>query len=176
MKFKAYADLANMGAHLDVAAEQTSFITHDGLDSNSVTMSKTVHALLIRKCEGKALSLVSFVPRRFGLEAWRVLKEGYEGTSGNRTAALLRDILDPSARHEKMHSEGRDLGDMLASWEKDVALQNCRRRSPPAGCPRSDCDGTRAGSLPDLLKVVPLANREFCRALHARVDAGTENL
>ena len=40
---------------------------------------------------------------------------------GNRTAVLLRGILNPRARWGKMHSEGRDLGDMLASWEKDVA-------------------------------------------------------
>ena len=83
MKFEPYADLANMGAHLDLAAEQTSFITQDGLDANSVTKSKTVHASLITKCEGKALPLVSFVPRRFGVEAWRVLKEVYEGKVEN---------------------------------------------------------------------------------------------
>ena len=98
MKFEAYADLAKKGAHLDVAAEQTSFITHDGLEANSVTTNKTVHALLITKCEGKAPSLVSLVPRRFALEVWRVLKEEYEGKGGNRTAALPRGILDPRAR------------------------------------------------------------------------------
>ena len=54
-------------------------ITHDGLDANSVTVSITVHALLITKCEGKVLSLVSLDPRRFRLEAWWVLEEGYEG-------------------------------------------------------------------------------------------------
>ena len=42
MKFEAYADVANVDSHLDVAAEQTSFTTHDGLDANSVTISKTV--------------------------------------------------------------------------------------------------------------------------------------
>ena len=120
MTLEACADLAKMGAHLDVAAEQTSFITHDGQDANSVARSKTVHALIITKCEGNALSLVSLVPRRSGLEAWRVLKEGYEGKGGHRTTALLRGTLNPRARWEKMHSEGRDLGDMLASWEKDV--------------------------------------------------------
>ena len=83
MKFEVYADLAKMGAHLDLAAEQTSFITHDGLDANSVTISKTVHALLITNCEGKARSLVSLVPRRFGVEAWRVLQEEYEGKVEN---------------------------------------------------------------------------------------------
>ena len=50
--------------------------SYGGLDANSVRISKTVHALVNTKCEGKALSLVSLVPRRFGLEAWRVLKEG----------------------------------------------------------------------------------------------------
>ena len=50
-----------------------------------------------------------------------MLKEEYEGKGGNRTAALLRGILNPRARWEKMDSEGRDLCDMLASWEKGVA-------------------------------------------------------
>ena len=35
--------------------------------------------------------------------------------------ALLWGALNPRVRWEKMYSEGRDLGDMLASWEKDVA-------------------------------------------------------
>ena len=117
MEFEAYADLAKMGAHLDVAAEQTSFITHDGLDAKSVTISKTVHVLLTN-CEGEAPSLVSVVPRRFGLEAWR---KSMRANVENRTAGLLRGIFNPRARREKMHIEGRDFGDMLASWEKDVA-------------------------------------------------------
>ena len=99
MKFEACAELANMGAILDVAGEQTSSIKHDSLDD-----SKTVHALLFTKCEGKALSLVSLVPRRHGLEAWRVPKE-----------ELLQH-----ARWEKMNNEGRDLGDMLASYERET--------------------------------------------------------
>ena len=60
-----------MVTHLDVAAEQSSFVRHDGLDDNSLLISNTVHALLITKCEGKALSLISLVPRRHGFEAWR---------------------------------------------------------------------------------------------------------
>ena len=72
------------------------------------------------KCEGKALSLVSLVPLRHGLGTWRVLKEEYEGEGGNRTSALLRGILNPRTRWEMMHSEGRDLRDMLACWQKDV--------------------------------------------------------
>ena len=106
-----------MVTQLDVAAEQSSLIRHDGLDDNSLLISKTVRALHITKCEGKALSLVSLDPRRQGFEALRVFKEEYEGKCG----ALVRGILNPRARWEKMDSEGRDLCDMLAFWEKVVA-------------------------------------------------------
>ena len=62
MQFEAYADLANMGAHLDVASEQTPLITHDGrLHTNSFTVSKIVHVLIITTCEGEALSISGFL-------------------------------------------------------------------------------------------------------------------
>ena len=60
-----------MGAHLDVLADQTAFIKHEGLDAISLVVIGTVYALFIIKCEGKALALVSWVPRRFGLEVWQ---------------------------------------------------------------------------------------------------------
>ena len=65
VKFEASADLSGMGAQLDAAAEPPAFIKHKSLDANSLLASRTVHALLITKCESKALSLVSLVPRRF---------------------------------------------------------------------------------------------------------------
>ena len=109
-----------------------------------------------------------------------MLKEEYEEKSGNRTAALLRGILNPRARWEKMHTEGRDLGDRLASWETDVALY---RIAAGADLQQAVQVATVMERAPaghrDLLKVVPLANRECyqtLRALRARVDAGTENL
>ena len=79
MKFEASANLTNMETLLDIAAEQSSFIRHDGLGDNSRLTSKTVRALLITECEGKALSLVSLAPRRHGFEAWRVLKKKVRG-------------------------------------------------------------------------------------------------
>ena len=114
-----------------------------------MTTSTTVHALLVTKFEGKALSLVSLVPRRHGIEAWRVLKEEYEDKGGNRTAALLRVILNPRVRWEKMHREGRDVGDMLDSLKKDFAQYRVAAvRRNPACDPCSECDGTRVSSLP----------------------------
>ena len=44
-----------------------------------------------------------------------MLKDECDGKDGHRMAVLLRGILNPRARWKKMHSDGRDLGDMLAS-------------------------------------------------------------
>ena len=54
VKFEAYADLARVGAHLDIAVEQTALIKHAGLDRNNLLVSGTVHALLITRSDGKA--------------------------------------------------------------------------------------------------------------------------
>ena len=127
VKFEAHGDLANMRARLDVAAEQTSFITHDGLDTNSVTISKTVHVL------------VSLVPRRFGLAAWRVFKEGCEG----------KVEIGQRRSRENVQRGTRPWCHACFLGERRCAGQNCRRRKPPAsGGPSRDCHGTRARSLP----------------------------
>ena len=90
-----------------------------------------------------------------------MLKEEYESEGGNRTAARLRAILNPRARWEKMHREGRDLGDMLSSWEKDVAKY---RMAAGATLQQIIQVATVLENAPaahrDLLKMVPLANRE----------------
>ena len=177
VKFEAYADPANKGTHLNAAAEQSLFIRHDGLDDNSLLISKTVHALLITKCRCKALSLVSLAPRRHGfegIEAWRVLKEEYGGQRWKSHSSALERHPQPTCQIEKMHSERRDLGDMLASWKKDVA-QN--RVAAGTDLQRAVQEATVMEHAPaaygDLLKVVPLANRETYQALRAYVRERT---
>ena len=99
-----------------------------------------------------------------------MLKEEYEGKGGNCTAVLLRGIFNPLARWGKMHSEGRDLGDMLASWKKDVT-QN--RVAAGTDLQQAVQVATAMEDAPaayrDLLKVVSLANREINQALRAYV-------
>ena len=174
VKFQAYADLADIGAHLEVAAEQTSFIKHEGLDAHILLVSRAVYALLITKCEGKPLSLVCLVPRRFGLEAWRVLKDEYQEKGGNRMAARVRGILNPLFRWEKTYSEGRDLGDMHASWGKDVAQH---RIAAGADLQQAVQVATAMERSPaadrDLLKVVPLATCETYQTFRAYVREWT---
>ena len=50
-----------------------------------------------------------------------MLKDEHEGKGVNRVAALLKGVVNPRPRREKMHSEERDFRDMLACSEKDVA-------------------------------------------------------
>ena len=47
-------------------ADQASLVKHESLDANSSLVGRTVHALFLSKCEAKALSLDSLIPRRFG--------------------------------------------------------------------------------------------------------------
>ena len=65
------------------------------------------------------------------------------------TASHLRCILILRTRWEKMYSEGRDFGDMLASCERRrCAVHNCRRCKLPASGAGGNRDGTRASSPP----------------------------
>ena len=91
----------------------------------------------------------SLVRRRHGFEAWRVLKDEYKGKCGNRMAALLKGILNPRPRWEKMYSEGRD------------AVKNCRRRRSQVATVMEHAPVAYRG----LLKMVPLANRAHVREL-----------
>ena len=73
-----------------------------------------------------------------------------------------------------MCSEGRDLGDMLGSWEKDVAQY---RIAAGADLQQAVQVATVIEHAPaayrDLLKVVPLANRESYQTLRAYVREWT---
>ena len=89
-------------------------------------------------------------------------------------AALLRGILNPRARREKKCREGRDLGDLLVSLAKDVAQY---RIAPGAdlqqAVPLATVIEHASAAYRDLLKVVPLANRETFLSLRAYVREWT---
>ena len=160
--------MADLGEHMEIAEKQTQFLNNDTMVERALQVSKTVYALLITKTEGKALSLVSLVPRRHGLEAWRLLKEEYEGRGGNRTAALLRGILNPGAKWERMQSENKDIFDMLAAWEKDLAQY---RMASGTDLHQTIQVATVMEHAPeryrDLLRMIPLKDRESYAALRA---------
>ena len=90
IKFEAYTDLLGMSDYMDDAELQVHSIDNDLLTTQeALNCSKALYALLIAKCEGKALGIVTLVQRRHGLEAWRLLKAEYEGRQGSRVAAMF---------------------------------------------------------------------------------------
>ena len=167
-KFEAYADLTGVGNYLEAAEAETDFISNGRMTEEPLAASTTLYALLVTKTDGKALSLVTLVPRRHGLEAWRVLKGEYEGRGGNRVAALLRGVLNPKARWEKMHVEGKDIFDMLTAWEKDVAQY---RMASGSELQQEVQVATVLEHAPatyrDVLKIVPMGARQTYPALRA---------
>ena len=102
-----------------------------------------------------------------------MLKEEYEGKDGYSTAALLREVLKPRARWEKMCSEGRDLGDTLASLKKVVAQYRIAACADLQQAVQEAVMEHASAAYRDLLKEVPLANRESFQALRAYVREWT---
>ena len=79
------------------------------LEKEVQTISKQLFAIFVVKLDGKALGIVQLVGKGEGLEAWRQLKLQHEGKSGNRQAALLREIVNPRV-------------ESLNRWEKTISL------------------------------------------------------
>ena len=94
--------------------------TEVSLQSVEQTVTETARALfslLVAKCEGKAFGIVQLGPKGNGLEAWRRLKDAYEGRSGNRLAAMLRGILNPRERWTRDSDNNREFLESLNDWE-----------------------------------------------------------
>ena len=122
IKLEAYTDLLGMSDYMDDAELQVHPIDNDLLSTQeALDCSKALYSLLVAKCEGKALGIVTLVQRRYGPEAWRLLKAEYEGRQGSHVAAMLRGILNPSLKWQRDHGEGKDLIEVLTGWERDVA-------------------------------------------------------
>ena len=73
--------------------------------------------MLVAKCEGKAFGIAQLCPKGNVLEAWRRLKDEYEGRSGNRLAALLPGILNPRERWNKDSDNNREFFESLNDWK-----------------------------------------------------------
>ena len=121
LKFEAYGHLVGLGPIMEGAAASADPIDVDVLTDAQALAARNLYALLISKCDGRALSVVALVASKNGAEAWRRLKAEYEGHGGARIAAMLRGILNPRSRWSRMHSEGRDLNELLQAWDRDIA-------------------------------------------------------
>ena len=147
---------------------------NDALGDEAKAASRTVYALLVSKTSGRALSIVTLMTKRHGLEAWRRLKIEYEGKQGSRVAALLRGVLNPAERWRVQHEAKQELVDLLTSWEKDVA-----RYRMASGKDIGDevLVATVIEHAPapyrDLLRMMPQANKATYGALRAYIHEWT---
>jgi hypothetical protein len=122
LKFEAYTDLLGIGGYMDAAENEINRIGNaTPSNQDAVNCSKALYALLIVKCEGNALGILTLVPQRYRLEAWRLLDGEYEGKQGSRIAAMLREILYPGGKWQQGHNEGKDVIEVLTAWEHDVS-------------------------------------------------------
>ena len=69
LKFEAYCHLVGLGPSMDAAAERTDPIRTESMGDETLAMTKNLYALLISKCEGRALSIVSLAPLKTGFES-----------------------------------------------------------------------------------------------------------
>ena len=72
------------------AATLGTEVSLKGVEQAVTDTARALFSLLVAKCEGKAFGIVQLCPKGNGLEAWRRLKDEFEGRSGNRLAAMLR--------------------------------------------------------------------------------------
>ncbi len=95
MKFEAYADLCGMGDYMEAAEADLWPVLNASFIQDAAQACRALCALLMAKCDGKALSIVTLHERSHGPEAWRQLKLEYEGRQGRRVAAMLRGVVKP---------------------------------------------------------------------------------
>ncbi len=70
IKFEAYCDLVGFGAQMETAAGFAGPLPLSIFGPGSTDIARALFALLISKCQGKALGLIMLGERHNGLEAW----------------------------------------------------------------------------------------------------------
>ena len=69
LKFEAYCHLAGLGDVMEAATSSLIAIVMEELGEEAQTKSKNLYALLVSKCDGRALALISLTKGKNGFEA-----------------------------------------------------------------------------------------------------------
>ena len=108
VKFEGYTALLDWDQAMEQAAAFPNEVENSALGAGAHQVSRQLYALLINKCEGKALGIIRLCPKHARFEAWRRLKREYEAPIGGRFAAMLRGILHPGKEWQNAHVQGKD--------------------------------------------------------------------
>ena len=117
LKFEAFTSLLGWEDAMSTAAMHGTEVSLQGVEQLVTETARALFSLLVAKCEGKAFGIVQLCPKGNGLEAWRRLKDEYEGRSGNRLAAMLPGILNPRERWNKDSEVNKEFLESLNDWE-----------------------------------------------------------
>ena len=117
LKFEAFTSLLGWEDAMATAATLGTEVSLKGVEQAVTDTARALFSLLVAKSEGKAFGIVQLCPKGNGLEAWRRLKDEYEGRSGNRLVAMLRGILNPRERRNKDSDNNREFLESLNDWE-----------------------------------------------------------
>ena len=121
LKFEAYTGLLGYEQVMATACDHPGELDYATFSGESQVTAKELWFLLISYTEGKALSIVRVAGRFNGLEAWRALKNEYEGKQAGRMTAMMRFILNPGLRWTADRERGADFTQSLAEWETTIA-------------------------------------------------------
>ena len=125
VKSRSYFALLNWEDLITAAEAETAVIPMSVLGPQAAAVAKQLHAWLISRCGGKALSLVLQSPNYNGLESWRRLCAEYEPHIGGRFAAMLRSLLNPKWADEMR--TGKSFQQCIIDWENSQA--RCTQQS-----------------------------------------------
>ena len=91
-----------------MADAQTAPISMVGASLEAIRLGKIIYAVLLRRTEGKAFSIVHLTPRGAGAEAWRLFRAEYAGSSGARLGNMVREVVRPGDQWMADVSAGKD--------------------------------------------------------------------
>ena len=117
LKFEAFTGLLGWEDAMATASTLGTEGSLKGVEQVVTDTARALFSLLVAMCEGKAFGIVQLCPKGSGLEAWRRLKDEYEGRSGDRLAAMLRGILNPRERWNRDSDNNREFVESLNDWE-----------------------------------------------------------
>eukprot|EP00971_Amphidinium_carterae_P212265 4212598-Amphidinium_carterae.1 len=100
-KFDNYMALLGWKPFMDEYMEQVGHVLMDDLGARAQQVSYSLYAVLAQVLSGRFLSVLRLIAQQHGLRAWKELKQEFEPQSGNRSAALLRAILNPQVTWQK---------------------------------------------------------------------------
>ena len=114
------------------AADAATSVFNADIGDEAKQVSKAFHAVLTCRMQKKALGVVTLAGKHEGFQAWRMLRQEYEPSVGNRYAAMLSSLLNPD-----WATEDQSFSESLVAWDNDCARYEIQSHKPFADDPKT---------------------------------------